>query len=425
MTLRISANRRRAFALGLSAGAFLFGGGLAPVRALAVPLSLPAHAERVASYLEGTMDSSLHSLESKDYYDVTVRHCRVTPTDARGEPVAARGAIYLYLEQAISLNKARPYRQRFMKVAANPLQGTITSTVFENDAAKSFKGLCDAPETSRRVPVTGFESGKCTVSLRPVGDKYVGGTPEGRCPSTHNGAVAVSSKVSLGKDFMNSWDQGWGADGTQVWGAVDGGYRFRKVASGVVQDPEAVALAGTLTGFATNEAQVQAAPADFALVSNDICLVSLSTLPSTRTLYVEQNVKAGERSLLRQRIYEVDRNAEGVLRLFSHAIDANAGQGLKGLCRQPREVRMPVAGLAIPFTRDDACFLTFRLDADKNGFVGRTPEGGCASTYAGATTLEIDELLKDGAYEVWERWYDAAGLQVAGSKVGPYVYVRK
>ena len=65
------------------------------------------------------------------------------------------------------------------------------------------------------------------------------------------------------------------------------------------------------------------------------------------------------------------------------------------------------------------------LDAEQDGFVGRTPVGGCASSYAGAVKLEIEELLKDDAYRVWERWYDQAGKQVAGSKTGPYLYVRK
>lgn len=409
-------------------GTVVVAAGVVSREAAAVPLTLEAHAHRVVSYLEGTMDSSVQSLEKRSYFDVTVQHCQVIPVDANGVPVDAKGALFLYVEQAISANKERPYRQRFMKVAANTFQGTVTSTVYENDAAKSFQGLCNRPESERLVPAAGFDAGKCTVSLRPVGDVYVGSTPKQNCPSTHRGAVGVSSQVTLGPDFMESWDQGWGADGSQVWGAVDGGYRFQKVKPGAHRDAEAVALAGTLTGFATNEAQVQAAPADYAFVSNDICVVGLSrqSLPDTSlALYVEQNVKAGERSILRQRIYEINRDAEGVLRLFSHSVESKSGETMKGFCRKPLASRMPLEGLVVPFTRDDACFLSFRYDADKKGFVGQTPDGGCSSTFAGATTLEIDELLKDDAYEVWERWYDARGNQVAGSKVGPYIYIRK
>jgi hypothetical protein len=33
----------------------------------------------------------------------------------------------------------------------------------------------------------------------------------------------------LTKDGMESWDQGWDAEGQQVWGATKGGYRFDKI----------------------------------------------------------------------------------------------------------------------------------------------------------------------------------------------------
>jgi hypothetical protein len=143
------------------------------------------------------------------------------------------------------------------------------------------------------------------------------------------------------------------------------------------------------------------------------------------TLYVEQNVSAGSRTLLRQRAYEIDRDTNGGLRLLSHGIAKDAGASLVGLCRSPEATRFAPAGVAIAFTRDDMCPLSFKFDSAQGGFVGRTPVGGCASDFQGAVRLEIEELLTDDAYRVWERWFDASGQQVAGSAVGPYEYVRK
>ena len=60
---------------------------------------------------------------------------------------------------------------------------------------------------------------------------FVGGTEGNGCTSSLNGAQYATSKVKITKNRIESWDQGFNAQGVQVWGAEAGPYVFdRKTA---------------------------------------------------------------------------------------------------------------------------------------------------------------------------------------------------
>ncbi len=58
---------------------------------------------------------------------------------------------------------------------------------------------------------------------------FEGSTKEGACGSTMRGASYASSIVKISKGQVYSWDQGFDDKGNQVWGAVKGGYIFKKI----------------------------------------------------------------------------------------------------------------------------------------------------------------------------------------------------
>jgi CpeT/CpcT family (DUF1001) len=68
----------------------------------------------------------------------------------------------------------------------------------------------------------------CTVTLTTNGSNYVGGTNADHCPSDLRGAKYATTKITLKKGELVSWDQGFDATGKQVWGAENGGYIFVK-----------------------------------------------------------------------------------------------------------------------------------------------------------------------------------------------------
>jgi len=58
------------------------------------------------------------------------------------------------------------------------------------------------------------------------GDHFEGGTVGEGCESTLSGATYATSEVTLDASTLESWDRGYDAEGTQVWGATAGPYVF-------------------------------------------------------------------------------------------------------------------------------------------------------------------------------------------------------
>jgi len=67
----------------------------------------------------------------------------------------------------------------------------------------------------------------CSVFLKKTDKtRFEGSTKERDCESDLRGAKYASSKVTLTSESLESWDQGFDADGKQVWGATKGAYVF-------------------------------------------------------------------------------------------------------------------------------------------------------------------------------------------------------
>jgi len=58
------------------------------------------------------------------------------------------------------------------------------------------------------------------------GEQMVGGIVGDGCASELDGARYANSEVTLTDDWLDSWDRGFDASGTQVWGEQAVPYRF-------------------------------------------------------------------------------------------------------------------------------------------------------------------------------------------------------
>ena len=58
---------------------------------------------------------------------------------------------------------------------------------------------------------------------------FTGGTIGDGCASTLSGADHATSEVRVEADAIRSWDRGFNASGTQVWGAESGPYEFIRI----------------------------------------------------------------------------------------------------------------------------------------------------------------------------------------------------
>ena len=195
---------------------------------------------RVTELLTGRFDSSAQAATTPDYFDI---HLAICPISA-----PTLGKHVLYVEQARADKLAEPYRQRLYVVEPGE-PGEVISRVFEFTDPAPFTGFCDRAEADRPGYTDGLAAEKvgCAVHLREMAYNsdeqrgsersmgFGGGTEGDGCPSSLRGATHATSTVILNSAGMQSWDQGYDAAGTQVWGATAGPYHFLR--TGLPKDP--------------------------------------------------------------------------------------------------------------------------------------------------------------------------------------------
>lgn len=172
---------------------------------------------RLYRYLEGRFDSADQAAAQPTYYAISLAVCEAT---LEGEDARA-----LYVEQAFADTPAEPYRQRVYLVEPVDATTAVTTVLaLENPAA--WVGACDDGTQPAFVAADVSLRDGCGVTMTWDGEQFDGGTTGTDCASDINGASYATSDVTITETQMSSWDRGFDAAGTQVWGAVDGPYVF-------------------------------------------------------------------------------------------------------------------------------------------------------------------------------------------------------
>ncbi len=172
---------------------------------------------RLYRYLEGRFDSADQAAAQPSYFAISLAVCEAT---LEGEDARA-----LYVEQAFADTPAEPYRQRVYLVEPVDATTAVTTVLaLENPAA--WIGACDDGTAPAFVADDVSLREGCGVTMSWNGTQFDGGTTGTDCASDINGASYATSDVTITETQMSSWDRGFDAAGTQVWGAVDGPYVF-------------------------------------------------------------------------------------------------------------------------------------------------------------------------------------------------------
>ncbi len=175
--------------------------------------------KELKSLMTGSFDSSQQAKEDSTYFDISLHMYPIWEN---------RDGYYLYVEQAVTANPSKPYRQRIYKLERVNDQ-MIESKVFTMETPELFIGKWNEASF-----FDGFdekilkEREGCGVFLMKIDGSYSGSTREKDCGSTLRGASYATSKVKISKDRIVSWDQGFDAKDEQVWGAEKAGYVFMK-----------------------------------------------------------------------------------------------------------------------------------------------------------------------------------------------------
>ncbi|MEW6492460.1 MAG: chromophore lyase CpcT/CpeT [Cyanobacteriota bacterium] len=196
--------------------------------AYAVPKSVPIEkqVEDVVSHLVGVMDTSAQAAANPGAANVRMTTCEVTVENA-DTSLKTRPSVFLYQEQALSRNLAKPYRQRFLRIAPSADGESVESRSFRPPTPETLIGLCDRPKTRRVISSNNLGEVTCSVFLKPVGENYVGQTPPEGCPTNYRGAVKITNTITLHKTGMDTEDRGFDEAGNRVWGAKEQSYQFR------------------------------------------------------------------------------------------------------------------------------------------------------------------------------------------------------
>lgn len=177
--------------------------------------------KRLVKWMTGDFSSLAQSQRDSDYLDIRLHIRPIWKSD--------KGHYWLYVEQATAAAENKPYRQRIYKVETDGDKG-FKSIVYTLPNPEKWAGAYKNPALfdSLKPEELSLRDG-CTVFLERKADGSFAGATRGEgCESTLRGAKYASSKVTITKKMLASWDQGFNERGEQVWGAMKGGYEFVK-----------------------------------------------------------------------------------------------------------------------------------------------------------------------------------------------------
>lgn len=180
--------------------------------------------DEVASLLEGVMDTTAQASANPQAPSVQMTTCRVQVAI----PELAKFGTFLYQEQALTKELAKPYRQRLLWIAPTTDSDRVQSLSSKLAAPEQWAGLCGKPESQRIFREDDLGEQVCIVYLKKSANGYLGETAPQGCPANVRGAVRITNTIELNANGMNTWDRGFDANGNQVWGAQSEAYQFRR-----------------------------------------------------------------------------------------------------------------------------------------------------------------------------------------------------
>jgi hypothetical protein len=170
--------------------------------------------------LSGSFSSELQSKEDTSYFNISLVMLPIWTNRTDGK--------WMYVEQAMSTKLDKPYRQRVYHLQHSG-KNTFTSDIYTIKNALTYAGLQNDKSKLEKLSFDSLElKDGCTVTLKNINGVFSGGTDGRSCPSDLRGAKYATTKITLKKGELISWDQGFDDNDKQVWGATKGGYIFIK-----------------------------------------------------------------------------------------------------------------------------------------------------------------------------------------------------
>jgi hypothetical protein len=177
--------------------------------------------EKFLQLMAGKYNSQAQSIADTNYFNISLVMTPIWKDRTDGK--------WLYVEQAMASKLDKPYRQRVYHLQ-HPSSNVYTSDIYTIKDAMSFAGAQNDDTKMQKLSFDKIELKEgCTVTLTANGNnEYIGGTTLDHCLSDLRGAKYATTKITMKRGELVSWDQGFDASGKQVWGAEKAGYIFVK-----------------------------------------------------------------------------------------------------------------------------------------------------------------------------------------------------
>jgi hypothetical protein len=185
-------------------------------------LAGPPGLDSLAADLSGTFSSADQARGDEHFRDLTL-HVVPVWTDRRDGP-------WLYCEQSLTDAPDHPYRQRLYQLAARA-DGAFEIRIFDLPDAVPLTGAWKNPTLLAGLnPASLTPQPGCILVLRCQPDgSFKGGTEGKACANTLHGATYATTEITVSEQQTVTYERGYNAGDTQVWGSNRGGYIFNKI----------------------------------------------------------------------------------------------------------------------------------------------------------------------------------------------------
>ena len=177
--------------------------------------------EHLTIFLTGTFSNTDQARGDQNFRDTTL-HIVPLWTDRADGP-------WFYFEQALTDAPEHPYRQSIYQLVART-DGALELRTFEIPDPIAATGAWKDPALLTRLATASPTPREgCTLILRLQPDgSFKGGTEGKGCSNGLRGASYSSTETIITDRQLITWERGYNAAGTQVWGSIHGGYIFKK-----------------------------------------------------------------------------------------------------------------------------------------------------------------------------------------------------
>ncbi|MBL9214194.1 MAG: chromophore lyase CpcT/CpeT [Opitutaceae bacterium] len=177
---------------------------------------------KLARYMTGTFSNAEQSRYDQNFREFILHTAPIWPERTDG--------LWLYSEQALAGAVNHPFRQTLYQIVTQP-DGRVEVRLFQAPDPVRITGAWKKPDLFIGVtPDALLPREGCTLFLELQPDGVFRGATRGEgCASSTNGSRYSTTEAAFAEREQYTWERGFNARGTQVWGSIHGGYKFVRI----------------------------------------------------------------------------------------------------------------------------------------------------------------------------------------------------